>query len=139
MADAPITIRGRVATACLCLGVAMLAWSSVALAQYAEQPDSGLSASTIISLGFGIIVSIGGAYLKGVNGRITAAEQAIKETRSAMHELRNEIAVNHYDKDEIREIIRSELAPLMVEIRHLYAGDAANPPRRTTGQQRSVL
>lgn len=124
---------------CLLTGAGLLLIGSVVAAQdFGISPGAqgAVSWEAIGTLALGVLVSMVGAYAKGLDSRTTRNEADIAE-------LRNTVLGGHLDKHEVQSAIQSALAPLRVELSQNTRStdaihrrlDAVGFPARTTGPQ----
>lgn len=134
-----MSMQRLICRSCLLIGAGLLLIGSVVAAQdfnIGPAHPGAVSWEAIGTLALGVVISMVGAYAKGLERRVSRNENALDH-------LRDTLLGEHLDKQESAEAIQSALAPIRVELaqntRSIEALhrrlDAANFPARTTGPQ----
>lgn len=97
--------RARWCTPCIIAGIALFAYGSVALAQVGMVPTPDYTlwlsvAAGIISLLAGLVVSMIGAFVKGMNERVGDNKRSIERTNDLFLALQRRVDTEHHTKEE---------------------------------------
>lgn len=84
---------------CMLLGVSLFLWGSSAFAQANGSP--GPDYADWFKIVTGLLIALVGAYAKGVESRVTKVEARVESSNTRITDLRELLAGQHYDKDEI--------------------------------------
>lgn len=84
---------------CMTFGVLLFMWGADAFAQ--SSPPSSPDYADWFKIVVGLLIAVIGAYAKGLESRITKAEACITAGDRRTTDLREQLAGQHYDKEEI--------------------------------------
>ena len=118
---------------CLVIGGSFLCVSTIALAQSAT-PSATSSAPWWFTGLIGVLTLVIGAYVRGLEAGITEAKKATKEGLESLKEdlekridrvdhragsTSDRLLGDYHDKDELREVIKQEIGPLVARLVHV--------------------
>lgn len=95
-------LLARICIPCIVLGMLFIAYGSFAWAQagaVSYAPDYAMW----FNLLFGLVLALGGAYIRGMAGSIKDTKADLKELQEGLEEHKLDIARNHHTKREISD------------------------------------
>lgn len=72
----------------------------------------GVSWESLGTLALGLVVSLVGAYVKGLQANLV-------RTNEKVDRLSESLSGDHYDKEEAAQVIAAAIAPVQVELKHI--------------------
>ena len=113
----------RICIPCLCVGMLLISYGAFA---WAQQPTTYLAPDYTVwfNLLFGLVLALGGAYVRGMAGSIRDNKENIKELQDDLEHHKLDIARNHHTKVEIDQCfdrLERSLTEKFGEIKHSNA------------------